>query len=277
VAGFPARSCGVVDFRSRNADTFVTVAYRPKGYTYFVGYTRYDGWTVMMVDRQKDGTLLDGHGKPLPSGAPPVHLPFEMFKDTDYNAIDFGELISDEETEAVPKTTFDEVMKLLHQKAHTEGAALSASLNSTFMAPKRQRPFSKILITKMPTGLLPGRFGERMVNINSATPHLGTAVEEAVERIVVDFLEGRTSLNTMSCGDMLFVKLSDSVVDCTPNEEGKDSRFEVLHEYVGEYFLEDLAKRLMTNYLIKATIVEGKETGFLLSLDRPEESRWESF
>src|SRR5205814_1801612 len=51
----------------------IDVEDRPKGSISFTGGTKYDGWTAMMLDRTKDGTLLDGHGKPLPEGQPPVY------------------------------------------------------------------------------------------------------------------------------------------------------------------------------------------------------------
>src|SRR5262245_14426149 len=84
--GKEPRTCGVVSVKSRPHGSMseetpefeVEVAYRPKGVITFSGGTKYDGWTAMILDRKKDGTLLDGHGNPLPEGQPPVYLPFEV-------------------------------------------------------------------------------------------------------------------------------------------------------------------------------------------------------
>lgn len=53
-----------------------------------------------------------------------------------------------------------------------------------------------------------------------------------------------------------------------PNEEGKESRFNCLSEYVPDGFLEDLAKRLMATYEVAVCIVDGPSGGLLLQSKR---------
>ena len=45
------------------------------------------------------------------------------------------------------------------------------------------------------------------------------------------------SIKNMSNDELLFVELNDSLVACTPNEQGKKSRFNCLREYVPDAFL----------------------------------------
>jgi len=98
-----ARSCGVVSIKGRphpagspEAAVFdIEVAYRPKGCITYTGGTKYDGWTALMLDRARDGTLLDGQGKPLADGHPPVYRPVELFEDMDFNDVDFGEFVGE--------------------------------------------------------------------------------------------------------------------------------------------------------------------------------------
>ena len=68
----------------------------------------------------------------------------------------------------------------------------------------------------------------------------------------------------MSNDQLVFVELNDALVDCTPNEQGEESRFNCLREYVPDAFFEDLAKRLMATYEIEVSIVDGPEAGLLL-------------
>jgi hypothetical protein len=277
--GKEPRSCGVVGLHGKDSggkeDSYVhvTVAYRPKGYVYFVGNTKYDGWTAMMLDRAKDGTLLDGKGQPLPAGAPPIYLPFEMYKDTDFNLLDFGEFIEEVDGAGIERRTYDEVMKHFEEQM-MQGESMSSSINSEFMAPKRHRPHTKIILTSMPSGELAGSFGDKTTNININSPHLKQDVQDQIERLMTEFLEGRISLSTTSNSTTVFVDLSDAVVDCSPNEKGRDSRFYVLNEYITEQYLEELAKRLTANYRITVSVVEGRRGGLLLAKEPPDQKRY---
>ena len=235
-----------------------------------MGDTKYDGWTAMMLDRMKDGTLLDGKGKPLPAGAPPVYLPFQLYKDVDFNNLDFGEFIEEIEGAGIERRTHDDVMHQF-QEQMSQGESINSSINSDFMAPKRHRPHTKIILTSMPSGELAGRFGGTTTNININSPHVEQEVRDQIERLMTEFLEGRISLKTMSNSKMIFVDLSETVVDCSPNKKGEESRFFILSEYVSSDYLEELAKRLMANYRITVGVVEGRRSGLLLAKEPPEQ------
>src|SRR5688572_6432360 len=117
--GKEPRSCAVTSLRGRPYKAGskdpqvwdVEVAYRPKGTITFVGNTKYDGWTAMILDRAKDGTLLDGHGKPLPDGQPPVYLPYEMYEDVEFNDIDFGEFVEEVDVGGIKHISFEDMMR----------------------------------------------------------------------------------------------------------------------------------------------------------------------
>lgn len=277
--GKEPRSCGVVNIRGNSlpdggtivAD--VTVAYRPKGYTYFVGDTKYDGWTAMMVQRLKDGTLLDGEGKPLAPGAPLVYKPVEIFKDVDFNAIDFGEFIEEVDGAGVQRMTHVKMMEQFHDQM-AKGEGISGSINSDFIAPKRHRPHTKIILSSRPSGEMAGEFGDRIINININSPHIRQEIRDQIERVMTEFLEGRASLTTLATSKMVFVELSKALVDCTPNESGQESRFNILNEYVSVGYLEELAKRLMANYRITVGVVEDQETGLLITPEPPDKKQY---
>ena len=57
-------------------------------------------------------------------------------------------------------------------------------------------------------------------------------------------------------------------MDCTPNEKGQASRFNVLHLYTPTDFLEDLAKRLMSTYVIEVSVVDGEKGGLVLRREK---------
>jgi|ERR1700733_15274540 len=273
------RSCGVVNVHgqgvagNKEMSVDIVVAYRPKGYIYYVGNTKYDGWTAMMLDRTKDGTLLDGKGKPLPAGEPPVYLPFEMYKDVDFNTLDFGEFIEEVEGAGINRVSHNDVMKQF-QEQMTQGESINSSINSDFMAPKRHRPHTKIILTSQPSGDLAGGFGDRVINVNINSPHIRQEIRDQIERLMTEFLEGRVSLSTTATSKMLFVDLSDSLVDCSPNEKGEESRFYILNEYVATEYLEELAKRLMANYRITVGVVEGRRSGLLITKEPPDKKRY---
>ena len=90
--------------------------------------------------------------------------------------------------------------------------------------------------------------------------------------MVSGFVEGRYSIKNMSNDELLFVELNDSLVACTPNEQGKKSRFNCLREYVPDAFLEDLAKRLMATYQIEVSVVTGSGSRITLETYPPAET-----
>lgn len=87
--------------------------------------------------------------------------------------------------------------------------------------------------------------------------------------LMCHFMEGRYSINTISSGEACFVELSDSLVDCTPNEYGMESWFDVLKNYVPGTFMEELAKRLMALYIVDVSVVDGPKPGLLFRKDTP--------
>lgn len=265
--GKEPRSCGVTQVASRSQVAGsneplvfdIEVSYRPKGCITFLGDTRYDGWTAMLLSQDKDGTLLDGNGNPLPEGEPPIHLPYEVYEDVDFNEIDFGEFIDESEVEGIKWVQFEDIMREL-----MNSRGFNASMRSTFMAPRRQRPYVKIALSNAPSGTSTDGFGTRVININKSTPRLEQVLMDRVVELVSGFVEGRCSLKTISTDDFVFVELSDALVDCTPNEKGKGSRFDCLSDYVSGTFFEELAKHLVANYELDVSVVEGEKTGLLL-------------
>ena len=233
--GKEPRSCGLTNVKMRPHSAgsdqpkvfHVEVTYRPKGCVTFVGPTRYDGWTAMMLDRKQDGTLLDGHGNPLPEGQPPVYLPFEVHGDAEFNDIDFGEFVGEFDLEGVSHVAIEDLLGKIQ-----ESARFSASIHSTFMAPRRHRPLVKIVLSNAPSGTTMDGFGTRIVNVNNYTPHLQQVILDELTELVSGFIEGRYSIKNVSNDDLVLVELDDSLVDCTPNEDGKESRFNCLAEYV---------------------------------------------
>ena len=265
--GKEPRSCGIgkVKMRPYSAGSNdpkvfdVEVTCRPEGCITYVGSTKYDGWTAVMLDRSSDGTLLDGHGKPLPEGQPPVYLRYEVYNDVDFNEIDFGEFVGEFESQGVNHVEHRDVLRQFQESPHG-----SVSIKSTFMAPRRQRPDVKIALSNAPSGIGTDGFGTRIINVNSFTPQLQQVLLDQLTELVSGFVEGRYSIKNFSTDDFVFAELSDVLVDCTPNEQGKESRFHCLREYVPDTFLEDLATRLMATYEVDVSVVDGPEGGLLL-------------
>lgn len=274
--GKEPRSCAVtsVQGRTHTADSTgpmvwdVEVSYRPKGTITYVGGTKYDGWTAMMLDRMKDGTLLDGHGQPLPEGKPPVYLPFEVYDDAEFNEIDFGKFLGEFEVEGIKHLSVEDVMQEVKNALR-----VSYSVGSTFMAPRRQRPNVKIVLSNSPSGISTDGFGTRIILVNNFTPQLQQVLIDHVTEVVSGFIEGRYSIKNISTDAFVFAEVHDVLVDCTPNEVGKESRFHCLHEYVPDTFLEDLAGRLIATYEIEASIVDGPKGGLLLRRVAPKRFR----
>jgi hypothetical protein len=265
--GKEPRSCAVATVRNRphaagsegEVVYDVEVSYRPKGVITYTGGTKYDGWTAMMLDRAKDGTLLDGHGKPLPEGAEPIYLPFEVYRDTDFNEIDFGEFVGEfgvEEVKHVP------VAQVMEQMKHS--GRFSMSINSSFVAARRNRPLVRIILSDAPSGTGTDGCGTRIVNINRLTPHLQRVLVDEVTGLVSGFVEGRYSIKNISNDELVMAQLEDVLVDCPADEAGETRRFNCLHEYLPANFLEDLAKQLMAVYEVDVSIVDGERNSLLL-------------
>lgn len=263
--GKEPRSCGVTRVSARPhtpgepTTIDVEVTYRPKGYISWLGQTRYDGWDLAPLDQKADGTLLDGNGQPLKDGDPPVYLSYEVYEDTDFNAIEFGNFISEGDMDAMPRTTAEEVFAEV-----MKAGKFSISMESTFTAPRRSRPNKKIILSNAPTGEGVARFGTLIQNINLSTPNLEQVLMDEMSKLMYDYIEGRISLKTVSSDTTAFVQLSDALVDCEPNELGMDSWFDVLQMYTPIGFLEELGKRLQSMYAVDVSIVEGKEGGIVL-------------
>jgi hypothetical protein len=272
--GKEPRSCGVIRVKSRphaasSDDTLafdVEVAYRPKGVITFLGGTKYDGWTAMMLDQKKDGTLLDGHGNPLPEGQPPVYLPFEVYDDVEFNDIAFGEFVGEFEVETVKHVTRERVW----QQFRESGGGSIGSVGPTFVAARRERPLVRIIITSGPSGRGVDGFATRIVNISKFTPHIQKVIMDELTEVVFGFLEGRYSISTLTFGDTVMIELDKLLVDCTPNEEGKASRFDCFGEYVSDTFMEELATLIAANFEVDVSIMDGSKGGLLLRKARPE-------
>jgi len=264
--GKEPRSCAVTSVnmsgRSGNEPTHICnidVSYRPKGYISYQGNTKYDGWTAMMLDRMKDGTLLDGHGQPLKDGDPPVHLPFEVFADVDYNELDFGQFLGESDVEGMRHITHDQAMEEVMASVKEKG-----SMHGRFTAPRRSRPLKKIILTSNQTQTLIDGFGTVLLNINNTTPNLEHVLADKLTDLMCEFIEGKVSIKNIGNDDMTFVQLSDSFVDCAPNEDGLDSWFDILHLATPTDFLENLAKQLQSMYALDVSVVDGEKCGLIL-------------
>jgi hypothetical protein len=271
--GKEPRSCAVTGFRSNSTSIRETdkgrelladieVTYRPKGWITYTGDTRYDAWTLMMLDRRADGTLLDGHGNQLPHGAQPVYLPFEVYTDVDFNTIDFGEFVGEFETKSIGRIAYDDFMQQVKTWTRFDG-----SLRSTFVVPRRQRPMVKVALTDLSLGFPGQGGGTRVLVVNKESQNVEQLLLESLMEVMSGFFEGRYALKTLSNGTVMFVELSDAVIELKAGrEETKlDTLFGVFSSYVSASMLEDLAKRLMSVYEVELTIVEGEQSGFIVS------------
>jgi hypothetical protein len=270
--GKEPRSCGITNVKwgpcSQDDSPIafnIEVTYRPKGCITYVGNTKYDGWTAMVLDQKKDGTLLDGHGNPLHPDAPSVYLPYEVFTDVDFNNIDFGEFVGEFGVETIKHIKYEDWETQAKKSSH-----FSVGNCCTFMAPRRHRPLAKIALSNSPSGISADRFGTKIIVVNSFTPHLQQVLIDELTELVGGFIEGRYSISSWSNAEYVFIQLDDAFVDCTPNDSGEPSRFHCLAEYVPDDFLEELARRLIATYKIEANIVDGVKSGLLLKESEDE-------
>lgn len=265
--GKEPRSCGITAVKGRSHVARSTepvvydleVAYRPKGCITHTGGTRYDGWTAVMIDRARDGTLLDGQGNPLPEGQPPIYLQFEVYKDVEFNEIDFGEFVGEFEVEGVKHVSYEHVMGRLQRSAR-----VNASIDASFVAPRRHRLRNKIVLSNAPSGTEVDGFGTRIINVNNSTPQLRQVLLDHVTELVNGFVEGRYSIKSISNDEFVFVELDDVLVDFTPNEDGKASQFNRLGEYLPDSWLDELSMRLVATYEIDVSVVDGPTIGLLM-------------
>lgn len=266
--GKEPRTCAVVSIRSRaNTDLpefDVDVAYRPKGVITFVGGTKYDGWTALMLDRKRDGTLMDGHGLPLPAGHEPVYLPLEVYGDIEFNEIDFGRFVGEFDVESIKHVSEEDIWR---QFKEAKGGSIG--ITSTFIAPRRQRPPVKIILTNGPSGTQTDGFGTRIVAISKYTPHLQTVLADQINDFVFGFMEGRYSIGNVIFADLVMLKLDDILVDCAPDVKDDPSRFNCLGKYISATFVDELAKLLVANFEVEVSIVDGPVAALLLRRVQP--------
>jgi hypothetical protein len=265
--GKEPRSCGVTAIKGRAqavgseepATYDIEVSYRPRGCITYLGGTRFDGWTVSVLDCTDEGALLDGKGQPLPDGHPPVYRQFEVFEDADFNELDFGEFVGEFEAEGIKHVSFEHVMGRIRHSGR-----FSASIRSSFVAPRRRRPTVKIVLSNAPTGAGADEFGTHVFNIQKTTPQLQQAILDRVCESVHGFVEGRFSIKNMANEDFVFVELDDLVVDCAPAEGEEKSRFDCLRKSMPDSYLDELAMRLAATYEVDVSVVDGPKIGLLL-------------
>lgn len=258
--GKEPRSCAVTRVSSqsrtvgdpRPMNVLIEVTYRPKGEISFTGRTQYDGWQALVPVRTAKGEFADIEGNPLSSGASPVYLPRDVYEDVEFNNLDFGELIREEEVGGIPRTTTEAVFEELKASGRFGGA--------TFIAARRSRPLRKFLIANKEADKVVDGFGTIIEFIPSSTPQLKHVIAQKLMDVMADFLEGRASLKAIGNEQLTLVMLSDSLVDCT----GKESRFNVLSEFTEPTFMDELAKHLMSIYQVEVSIVPGEEGGLVV-------------
>lgn len=261
--GKEPRSCGVTKLSSSNQPNklLIEVAYRPKGFINYVGETRYDGWDAAPLDRKPDGTLLDGNGNPLPEGSQSVYRTIQVLRDTPFSELQLGDFVGEYSLD-LPRLTFEEVMSQLKT-----APSFSMGAKTIFVAPHRNRPTKKLILSRSPTGDSQDGFGTRIRNICLETEHLEQVLMSEVTELVCGYLEGRYSITSIGSNKFTFVDLSSTLIDCTLNEDGFDSWFQVLSYYTPVTFLEELANRIQTKYAVSVSIVDGRRCGLVLQND----------
>lgn len=265
--GKEPRSCAVTGLHGRphsaddtNPTTFdVEVSYRPKGHITFVANTRYDGWTAMMLDKKEDGTLLDGHGNPLPPGQTEVYLPFEVYEDAEFNEMNFGKFIGETAVEGIKHVTYDEVMRQIQNAQH-----MNMTIHSEFVAPRRQRPETRIILIDNQFVQSPHSSGVRLFFVDKTAPHFTQTVFDHLYEITSGFIEGRYSIKSMSTETIEFVDLSDCIMEATANDGTQSTRSAIISSYLSPSTMEELAKRLSAVYKVDLTVVVGESAGFLM-------------
>ena len=244
----------------------IEVTYRPPGCITFTGNTKYDGWDALVL-REKDGVLLDESGAPLEEGKPPVYSKHKMYNDMDFNSLQFGEYIGEREggVEHI-NCSIEDFCKSLQDDTEP-GDTLSIG-PSEFMAPHRTRPLTKIVLSNAPSGERYDGFGTHIIYLNNSDPYLEYKLTSRLLQLVCEFIEGKAAINCIGNSKKVFVELSTALVDCTPNEHGFDSWFDVFNYYVPLKFLHELAQRVMSLYTIKVSVVDGLKRGLIFTLTK---------
>lgn len=108
--GKEPKSCRLIDMKQDKSTPIgspvrfvILVGYRPHGWISDIrndGRDRNNGWMLEIRDQTNDGTLLDGHGKPLTEGAEPVFLLYEHLHTAEFNDYDFGKFLGELEHDA---------------------------------------------------------------------------------------------------------------------------------------------------------------------------------
>ena len=258
--GYPARSCAVTRIHGSGKGSSVgpaeiEVTVKPKGFISYTGQTRYDGWTAMKPANANT---------PRADGQVQEYTPVEVYGDVEFNELDFGEFIGETPLEDVKRTTRDAISEEL-----LASGEFNASIDSTFVAPRRSRPSTKIILSNAPDGEAYGP-GTRILNVSLSTTNLEQVLMDKLSALMADFMEGRASITNWSGKGLTFVALSDVLVDCEPNEFGEDSNFDILQNNVPLTFLDDLARRLTSLYQVQVEVVPGKGGGLVLRSDQKE-------
>lgn len=269
--GKEPRSCGVghISSSSRSSNSSgktaftIEVEYKPKGSISYAGETRYNGWTALLLDQTSDGILLDGQGNPLPEGHPPIYIQKELYKDIEFNELDFGDFVGEFGVEGIKQFSYEAVANAIQSSSNT-----SMSSESSFMAQRRKRPTVKIILSANQTSVSYDGFGTELHNINSSTPYIQQVIIKKVLELIKSFLEGRSSLMTFSNKDLVFVHLDDLLVDYRTSMHGNEPRFKCLNEFVSDDDLFDIAMKLIQLYDINAHVVTGTSFGLLLDHNR---------
>jgi hypothetical protein len=92
---------------------------------------------------------------------------------------------------------------------------------------------------------------------------------DELTELVFGFLEGRYALGAVAFGECAMIELDKVLVDCTPNEEGKDSRFDCLGEFIPDTFLDELARLVIANFEVDVSVVDGPKAALLLKTTQP--------
>jgi hypothetical protein len=262
--GKEPRSCAVTKFHghmNREGPTVydVEVTYRPKGWISYVGDTKYDGWTAMVLDRAKDGTLLDGHGNPLPLGAEPVYVPFEVYPDVDFNELQFGEFIGERESVGVPHVSFAEMMEQVEANA-----TINTSMDSQFFAPRRQREDVRLIITDLKLAPVSRHRPMRTFLLSRSAPQFHHELLNYLHEILAGYIEGRFNLKNIDSEDIHFVELAGCVMELTGPPGDLKSSFDVLDSLISTEDMDAIARHIKAIYAVEVSVVEGERTGFLL-------------
>lgn len=260
-----ARSCAITRIYNEGEKVFIVVKYRPRGFLNFVGNTLYDGWSAKLLNRAKDGTLLDGAGRPLPEKTPGVHLEFEMYQDVDFNGLDLGELVQEVEIPGPKKVRREDFIKEIEGEMQQGCGDVVMGTSSSFVASHRHRPFTKLCLSSAPSGESFDRFGTQIINLDRATPYLDQVLVDRFTHLLSSYIEGRISLKTLGTSVAVFIDLNDAIVDVRPAEAGLDTDFDAARTILPTGFLDLMARFISSTYLLDVSVVEeAGEFGLIL-------------